>query len=69
MWRDITLANRSAILQELDSYSAQLAQLRVHLANDDASAIEMIYTNAQRARHNWINAIESAEKQNKDGGD
>ncbi|MES2047343.1 MAG: prephenate dehydrogenase/arogenate dehydrogenase family protein [Pseudomonadota bacterium] len=69
MWRDITLANRTAILQELDSYTAQLAQLRVHLMNDDAGAIEAIYTNAQSARHNWINAIESAEKQNKDGGD
>ena len=69
MWRDITLANRNAILQELDSYTAQLAQLRTHLLNDDADAIEMIYTNAQQARHIWINAIESAEKQNKDGGD
>ncbi len=69
MWRDITLANRAAILQELDSYSAQLAQLRVHLISGDANAIESIYANAQSARHNWINAIESAEKQNKDGGD
>lgn len=69
MWRDITLANRTAILQELDSYMKQLAQLRAHLTNGDANAIEAIYTNAQSARHNWINAIESAEKQNKDGGD
>jgi prephenate dehydrogenase len=69
MWRDITLANRIAILQELDSYTLQLAQLRAHLTNGDANAIEAIYANAQSARHNWINAIESAEKQNKDGGD
>lgn len=69
MWRDITLANRTAMLQELDSYTAQLARLRHHLQNADAQAIENIYTNAQRARHNWISAIESAEKQNKDGGD
>ena len=69
MWRDITLANRSAILQELDSYTAQLAKLRAHLMSDDTDAIEMIYSNAQKARHNWITAIESAEKQSKDGGD
>lgn len=69
MWRDITLANRTAMLQELDSYTAQLVRLRHHLHNADAQAIEDIYTNAQRARHNWISAIESAEKQNKDGGD
>lgn len=69
MWRDITLANRTAMLQELDSYTAQLVRLRHHLHNADAQAIEDIYTNAQKARHNWISAIESAEKQNKDGGD
>lgn len=69
MWRDITLANRSALLQELDSYTGQLAQLRSHLEAGNGPAIEAIYTNAQRARHNWISAIESAEKQSKDGGD
>lgn len=69
MWRDITLANRVAMLQELDSYTDQLARLRQHLAAGDAQAIEAIYTNAQQARHNWISAIESAEKQNNDGGD
>ena len=69
MWRDITLANRTAMLQELDSYTDQLARLRQHLLNEDAQAIEDIYANAQQARHNWISAIESAEKQNKDGGD
>ena len=69
MWRDISLANRTAMLQELDSYTAQLARLRHHLQHADGKAIEDIYTNAQRARHNWISAIESAEKQNKDGGD
>jgi prephenate dehydrogenase len=69
MWRDITLANRVALLQELDSYTTQLERLRQHLINEDANAIEAIYANAQRARHNWINAIESAEKQNEDGGD
>jgi prephenate dehydrogenase len=28
-----------------------------------------VYANAQRARHNWICAIETAEKQIKEGGD
>jgi prephenate dehydrogenase len=69
MWRDITLANRVALLQELDSYTTQLERLRQHLISEDANAIEAIYANAQRARHNWINAIESTEKQNEDGGD
>jgi prephenate dehydrogenase len=69
MWRDITLANRDALLSELDSYLAQLTTLREHLAQSDGVAIEKIYANAQHARHNWITAIETAEKQAKEGGD
>jgi prephenate dehydrogenase len=69
MWRDISLANQTALLTELDSYIAQLGTLRTLLAAGDGPAIESIYANAQHARHNWIRAIETAEKQNKEGGD
>lgn len=62
MWRDISLANRHALLEELDAYMARLAALRTHLAAGDGPAIEAVYANAQRARHNWISAIETAEK-------
>lgn len=69
MWRDISLANRTAILEELDSYSAKLQQLRANLEASDSVALEAIYSRAQTARVNWIAAIEAAESQNKDGGD
>jgi prephenate dehydrogenase len=46
-----------------------LAQLRQAIVAQDALSIEAIYSNAQRARHNWINAIESTEKQHQGGGD
>jgi len=69
MWRDITLANQPAMLTELDAYLAQLGQLRTMLANRDGAAIEAVYANAQRARHNWISTIEAAEKQSRQGGD
>lgn len=69
MWRDITLANRAALLTELDAYMTQLNQLRSLLATGDGKAIEAIYANAQQARHDWIRSIEIAEKQNKQGGD
>jgi prephenate dehydrogenase len=69
MWRDITLANQAALMTELDSYMAQLAQLRTLLAAGDGAAIEAVYANAQHARHNWISTIEAAEKQNRQGGD
>jgi prephenate dehydrogenase len=69
MWRDITLANQPALLTELDSYMAQLTQLRDFLAAGDGAAIEAIYANAQHARQNWMRAIETAEKQDRQGGD
>lgn len=61
MWRDISLANQSALLGELDAYLAQLTGLRALLAAGDGAAIESIYANAQRARCRWIEAIEAAE--------
>lgn len=69
MWRDISLANQDALLGELDAYMAQLAALRGRLAAGDGAAIETVYANAQRARHNWICAIETAEQQSQQGGD
>ena len=61
MWRDISLANRDALLTELDAYLAQLTALRGRLAAGDGPGIEAIYTNAQRARRAWSEAIETAE--------
>ena len=62
MWRDISLANRDALLGELDAYLVQLTHLRARLAAGDGSALEATYANAQRARRAWIEAIEAAEK-------
>ncbi|WP_332854709.1 prephenate dehydrogenase [Duganella sp. S19_KUP01_CR8] len=61
MWRDISLANQSALLTELDAYLAQLTGLRARLAAGDGAGLESVYSNAQRARHQWITAIEAAE--------
>jgi len=69
MWRDISLANHAALLGELDAYMAQLAELRIMLAERNGHAIEAVYANAQRARQNWIRAIEAAEQQSNQGGD
>jgi prephenate dehydrogenase len=62
MWRDISLANRDALLGELDAYLAQLHGLRARLAEADGPGLEAVYGNAQRARRAWIEAIEAAEK-------
>jgi prephenate dehydrogenase len=61
MWRDISLANRDALLGELDAYMSQLTGLRAMLAAGDGAGIEAVYANAQRARRQWSEAIETAE--------
>lgn len=61
MWRDISLANRGALLTELDAYLAQLTALRARLAAADGAGLEAIYTNAQRARRAWSGTIETSE--------
>ncbi|GAB3539034.1 hypothetical protein GCM10027343_05810 [Noviherbaspirillum agri] len=69
MWRDISLANQKALLGELDGYMERLAELRSLLAAGNGRGLEAVYSNAQRARQNWIRTIEAAEQQNKQGGD
>jgi prephenate dehydrogenase len=69
MWRDISLANQAALLTELDAYMAQLGEVRRMLAAADGAALEAVYANAQKARHQWIRTIEAAEQPGKQGGD
>ena len=61
MWRDISLANRDALLTELDAYLAQLSALRGLLAAGDSAGLEAVFDNAQRARRAWGDAIEASE--------
>ncbi|WP_292936456.1 prephenate dehydrogenase/arogenate dehydrogenase family protein [Noviherbaspirillum sp.] len=69
MWRDISLANHTALLGELDAYMERLKELRGLLAERNSKGIEAVYANAQHARQNWIRTIEAAEQQSKQGGD
>lgn len=59
MWRDISLANRAALLSELDAYLAQLTSMRAMLAAADGAGLQGIYATAQRARREWQEAIEA----------
>lgn len=59
MWRDISLANRTALLHELDVYLAQLARMRTMLVERDSDGLEKIYTHARQARRNWTIEIEN----------
>lgn len=53
MWRDICLANRDALLQELDAYQGQLNRLRVLLEQGNGAALEQVFAQASQARQAW----------------
>lgn len=53
MWRDICLANRQALLAELDAYLAELAYLRALLMQGDGVALESLFGQASAARNAW----------------
>jgi len=71
MWRDIVLANQSALLVELDTYINQLNKMRSLLQAADGNSLQKIFSQAQTARQLWINAIEMAEQKRtyEQGGD
>lgn len=54
MWRDICLANREALLTQIDAYKNALTSLQKDLANDDAQALEKTFTEAREIRANWL---------------
>lgn len=58
MWRDISLANREALLGEIDAYQAELALVRKMLADGDGAALESLFKHAQAARNAWIKNFE-----------
>jgi len=54
MWRDICLANREALLQELQIYIAELTQMSAALAAGDAARLEQTFRAARELRAGWI---------------
>ena len=54
MWRDICLANRDALIREVDTYQAQLDRLRGMLEQNDGEALEEVFDHARTARAEWL---------------
>ncbi len=53
MWRDICVANRAALLDELDDYMAVLARLRAAIEAGDGVALEAVFARSRVARTEW----------------
>ena len=54
MWRDICLANRDAMVAELDSYLTQVNRMRDAIVKGDGVVLEQIFDAARNARNAWI---------------
>ncbi|WP_442807579.1 prephenate dehydrogenase [Trinickia soli] len=53
MWRDVCLANREALVDELDGYTDVLARLRAAIVASDGAALEAVFARSREARRQW----------------
>jgi prephenate dehydrogenase len=54
MWRDICIANRDRLLDELKAYSSKLGSVQKLLEAGDAAGLERLFAEARAAREQWI---------------
>ncbi|HSU62619.1 MAG TPA: prephenate dehydrogenase/arogenate dehydrogenase family protein [Burkholderiales bacterium] len=54
MWRDICIANRDRLLEEIDRYSKNLGSIRNIVEAADSAALEKLFTEARDARQRWL---------------
>jgi prephenate dehydrogenase len=53
MWRDVCLANGSALVAELDAYLAVLSRLRAAIVSGDGALLEAVFARSREARTAW----------------
>ncbi len=53
MWRDIALANKQALLQELNTYQQAVGEMTALLENDDHEGLFALFEHASHARNAW----------------
>ena len=58
MWRDISIANRNALLKELDAYMIELLKTRVLLAAADNDGLEAMFATARMRRDAWLESLQ-----------
>ena len=54
MWRDIAVANRAALLDELKHYRGQIERLERLVAAADGDGLYRLFTTARDARNDWL---------------
>jgi prephenate dehydrogenase len=54
MWRDIAIANRHALLEELRGYRSQIERMERLIAGCDAEGLDAMFATAHDARNDWL---------------
>jgi prephenate dehydrogenase len=54
MWRDICMANRKALLAEIERYGRGIERIRKMLERGDAKGLEALFADARDARDRWV---------------
>jgi prephenate dehydrogenase len=57
MWRDICLANRHALCDEIDAYQRELAEIRAMLTRGDGDSLKQVFSDARQVRRNWLEGM------------
>jgi prephenate dehydrogenase len=57
MWRDICIANRNALLKEVDAFMMELLKTRVLLASADSTGLEAMFATARARRDAWLETL------------
>ena len=58
MWRDICIANRAALLKEVDAFLVELVKTRVLLASADSAGLESLFATARARRDAWLETLQ-----------
>lgn len=53
MWRDISLANKTALLSELEAYQSELSTLQNLLIKEDIQGLQAMFEHASLVRQDW----------------
>ena len=53
MWRDISLANRHALLDEIEAYQKELLLLKLLIDTEDEEGLHSLFSRASHARQQW----------------
>jgi prephenate dehydrogenase len=59
MWRDICVANRHALVGEIDAYMSELLRTRVLLAAADGDGLEAMFADARARRDAWLDTLQA----------